>query len=229
MRYDGGKGQLYRQIINLIPPHRVYIETHLGGGAVLRYKRPAEINIGIDIDEKVVMDRKKDIELPGVVIINGDARSYLEHYQFQGDEFVYCDPPYLLETRRRGKMYRHEYTEQHHLDLLRVIKKLPCRIMISGYPHAIYDDNLSGWEKREYTVMTRAHTQATECLWTNYTEPRALHDYSFLGNTFREREKIKRKVHRWVNRLNSMNRLERAAILKAMCDEAAVTDKEGDV
>ena len=36
MTYPGGKGGngFYQKIINLIPPHDVYIETHLGGGAI---------------------------------------------------------------------------------------------------------------------------------------------------------------------------------------------------
>lgn len=50
VEYPGGKGNLYQQIINMIPPHRVYIETHLGGGAIMRHKRPARQNIGIDLD-----------------------------------------------------------------------------------------------------------------------------------------------------------------------------------
>jgi len=43
MRYDGGKGAMgcAQWIINQIPPHRVYIEPFLGGGAVLRLKAPA--------------------------------------------------------------------------------------------------------------------------------------------------------------------------------------------
>jgi len=35
MRYLGGKGKTYQRIINLMPPRRVYIETHLGGGGSL--------------------------------------------------------------------------------------------------------------------------------------------------------------------------------------------------
>jgi DNA adenine methylase len=43
VRYDGGKGAMgvAQWIINQIPPHRVYIEPFLGGGAVLRLKKPA--------------------------------------------------------------------------------------------------------------------------------------------------------------------------------------------
>src|SRR5882724_8925021 len=54
MRYPGGKSRCYQRLINLIPPHRVYMETHLGGGAVLRKKTPAEVNIGVDRDRTVI-------------------------------------------------------------------------------------------------------------------------------------------------------------------------------
>jgi len=56
LTYFGGKAQegVYQTIINQIPPHRIYIEPFLGGGAVMRYKRQAEKNIGIDIDKEVL-------------------------------------------------------------------------------------------------------------------------------------------------------------------------------
>jgi hypothetical protein len=34
-------------IISLMPPHETYIETHLGGGAIMRRRAAAAINIGI--------------------------------------------------------------------------------------------------------------------------------------------------------------------------------------
>ena len=39
MRYPGGKGGagVYQTIINNIPPHDTYIETHLGGGNILAF------------------------------------------------------------------------------------------------------------------------------------------------------------------------------------------------
>jgi hypothetical protein len=57
---------------------------------------------------------------------------------------------------------------------------------------------------------------ATEYVWFNYPEPVQLHDYSFLGSNFRERERIKRKKQRWVDRLKSMPMLERQALLNAI-------------
>jgi hypothetical protein len=64
--------------------------------------------------------------------------------------------------------------------------------------------------------MTRGGRTATEWLWYNYPEPVALHDYGFLGENFRERERIKRKKQRWTDRLRTMPILERRALLAAI-------------
>ena len=39
MNFAGGKGGTYQKNINLMPPHDVYIESYLGGGAIMRYKK----------------------------------------------------------------------------------------------------------------------------------------------------------------------------------------------
>ena len=59
MGYPGGKDAegVYQRIINLMPPHRVYIEPFVGGGAILRRKRPAESSTVIDQDEGVEIGR----------------------------------------------------------------------------------------------------------------------------------------------------------------------------
>ena len=49
-QYPGGKGRSFRTLINLMPPHDRYVETHVGGGAVLRHKLAAKKSIGIDLD-----------------------------------------------------------------------------------------------------------------------------------------------------------------------------------
>lgn len=56
MHYPGGKGGagVYHSLINLMPPHPAYIEPFVGGGAILRMKRPALVNIGVDLDKDVI-------------------------------------------------------------------------------------------------------------------------------------------------------------------------------
>ena len=50
----------------------------------------------------------------------------------------------------------------------------------------------------------------------NFAAPVELHDYRFLGETYREREYIKRQKGRWVARLEKMTPLKRQALLMAL-------------
>jgi Site-specific DNA methylase len=98
MGYPGGKGRLWREIVSLMPPHDTYIETHVGGGAIMRNKRPALCNIGVDIDPNVI--REAGVwNVPRLVLHNLDAITFLEGYPFRGGELVYADPPYVASTK----------------------------------------------------------------------------------------------------------------------------------
>ena len=57
---------------------------------------------------------------------------------------------------------------------------------------------------------------ATEWIWMNYPNLAYLHDYRYLGDDFREREKIKLKLKRWAARYKSMPALERQALLSTL-------------
>ena len=232
--YPGGKNAHYQKLINLMPPHRVYIETHLGSGAVMRNKRPASINYGIDLDKTVLTSTEaairhsiaanNDAEAQDSSIfefICGDALQWLQGYAatsgFTGNELVYCDPPYLRSSRKQSRrLYQYEYTDQQHIELLDYLCTLPCFVMISGYASDLYSQKLKDWHIFTYQAQTRSREPATEYVWMNYTQPIALHDYSYLGGNFRERERIKRKEARWVNRLQNLPILERQALLAAI-------------
>ena len=215
MKYLGGKGQTFQKLINLMPPHDVYIETHLGGGAVIRNKKPAKRNIGLEIDPKVI-EKWSEEEKRGLEIIQSDAVNYLKSYKFTDNDLIYCDPPYLRETRRRKrKFYKFEYSFEQHVELLEVIKTLPCMVMISGYESDLYKEMLKGWHIHTFQAKTSMGV-ATEWLWMNYPAPSQLHDYRFLGDNFRQRERLKKKKENWLSRLKSMPVLERQALLFAI-------------
>lgn len=215
MRYPGGKGTCFQQIINLMPPHQVYVETHAGGGAVLRNKRPARHNIALEIDEEAywkLAELQKDD--PYLTVLNHDALIFLNGLQVTDKVLIYADPPYLMSTRKGRSLYKHEYTEDQHIELLSLLKTMrPAKVMISGYWSELYEDMLFGWNQYQFDVMTRGGL-ATEYLWFNYPWPDKLHDYSHLGSTFRERERIKRKQKRWIANLKRMSALERNALIE---------------
>ena len=88
-------------------------------------------------------------------------------------------------------------------------------VMISGYKSQLYMDSLKGWNTHSFQSTTHNGT-ATEWIWMNYPPPEELHDYRYLGDNFRERERIKKKTKRWISRLKQMPVLERQALLSTI-------------
>jgi DNA adenine methylase len=235
MGYKGGKGQdgVYHRIINQIPPHSVFIECFFGHGAITKYKRPAACTIAIDVDASVIsrfeglyLSGDAGSRLPGSLAVCGDAISFLRSYDWKGGELVYADPPYLKRDidgspvrSWQGDIYKHEfYTIDQHTELLTVLKSLPCMVALSGYWSSLYESMLQGWRSISYQVGVQGGQSRTEWLWMNYAEPTALHDYRYLGENFREREKITRQKRRWRQRLQRMSSLQRYALLSSIAE-----------
>ncbi len=220
MAYPGGKGRLWQQIAALMPPHKTYIETHLGGGSVLRNKFPASTNIGIDVDPDVVRNAQ-NWNVKNFKLIQGDAIEFLSSYEFNGSELVYCDPPYPRVVRGGRKYYRYEETDEHHVNLIKQVKKIGSPVIVSGCSGTIYETELSDWLMVDVANTTRSGKK-WECLWLNYEPGPVRHDYTILGTNFRERERLRKRSERWVNRLEQMSEIERHVIVDAMLQSEAV-------
>lgn len=242
-----------QRIISLCPPHDVYIEPFLGAAAVMRAKRPAAVNIGLDLDPEapglawIACQRQTRAEAIACSSINGnggerrrtaadlvvhpgvtvsaattwiaevaDGLEYLRSYPFTGREVVFCDPPYLQATRTERRLYKWEWWTDKHRQLLQLLVTLPCHVMLSGYPSSLYREHLAGWNSVNYDAMTRGGTTRDEWLWFNFPKPLELHDYRYLGEGYRERERIKKKKKRWTEKLRKMPALERQALLAAL-------------
>lgn len=83
---------------------------------------------------------------------------------------IYADPPYLMETRG-GKQYRHEMSEQDHLELLDALKQHRGAVILSGYPSEMYQRELSGWSVIARKAYNQNSDQRTEVLWCNFQVP----------------------------------------------------------
>ena len=83
---------------------------------------------------------------------------------------IYADPPYLLSTRG-CKQYRHEMTEQDHVELLDALKQHRGTVILSGYPSEMYDRELAGWNRLTKKSYNQNADQRTEVLWCNFDIP----------------------------------------------------------
>ncbi|TNE80856.1 MAG: DNA adenine methylase [Bacteroidetes bacterium] len=221
--YPGGKEApgVYQTIINQIPPHVNYIEGFVGNGSVLRHKKPAQgLNLGIDISRNVI-GGWLDLNYPDFEFQLGSwfqfvtSQSFKKHLNHK-ETFMFLDPPYRFSSRKSGsKIYEHELTDSDHDYFLELVKQLDCKIAITHYPDSVYERELSDWRCIEFTSQTR-QGKATELLFMNYDSPVALHDYSHLGADYREREKIRKKINRWLASLDRMPKKESLAIISAI-------------
>lgn len=211
--YFGSKATsgLCQPIIALMPPHETYIESHLGGGAIMKRKLPALRNIGIDRNQRAL--EKFQCDYP-VELVHGCAHRFLADFDYRGRELVYCDPPYLHSTRTSDRRYRFEYEERDHIELLGLLKSLPCRVILSGYPSCLYDQELAGWRSLELQVMNQGGVR-TEKVWFNF-EPDRVHWARYAGKNHTDRQRIKRKAESWAERYRALPPGERQAVLAAV-------------
>lgn len=227
--YFGGKNGegVAQQIINQIRPHDVYMELFAGSGAVAQRKKPAKLKTIIaDLDERVYNAWiASTTDIPNCEVLHVCAITFLSAFWFDPSlrYCIYLDPPYPLKSRKSDReVYRYEMTDQQHYDLLAVVKSLPenVDVIISTYGNEIYTHALAGWRTHTFNAATRRGS-ATEYLFMNYINNEAyLHQYDFLGKDYIDRQRIKRKIDREVNKLVNLPAAERRAILSAVLDLA---------
>lgn len=104
--------------------------------------------------------------LAGVIIEHDDGLAVARRHDRE-DALLYLDPPYVLETRS-GSIFRHEMTDAEHHALLEGVRQLTGMVIISGYPHPLYDAVLVDWQRHERAARTDGSAgHATEVVWIN--------------------------------------------------------------
>lgn len=219
--YPGGKSGsgIFQRLINLIPRHRILVSAFAGHCGIVRNIRTAEHTIVIDKDPDVCQwwhDWSRTRQGRALEVRNECAISYLMWRPPKGETFVFCDPPYVLSKRAHGKQYAHELTDQQHHLLAALLANLneARGIMLCGYKSPLYR-RLKKWRSIDHRVPTRGGLQA-ERIWMNYPETNDLHDFRYIGDTRRERERIRRRQINWRKQLDKMDPKERAAMLEVL-------------
>lgn len=133
-------------------------------------ERAYSLNDWNELPERIVFaaERLKDAQIeckPALDVIG--------RFNFK-NALIYCDPPYLLETRF-GKQYKQEMTRQQHEELLEVLLKSRAKVLLSGYESDIYNDALRDWHKEKiYSAARNSSKKKQEVLWMNFEPMRQL-------------------------------------------------------
>lgn len=228
--YYGGKGMggVYQTIINHITPHDRYVEPFCGNASIFKKKELAISSLITDLDPLICNHINEHLEQKGYTLKNEEKQKWI--WEMQGKivtvmvidaievledvirfctrnsllkVFVHLDPPYMKETRRfQTNRYRFELDTNYHEKMLELCLKAPynCHILISCYDNKLYKKTLSDWHQHSFETKTRGKVKATETIYYNY-EVNQLHDYTYLGKDFREREQFKVVSQRAVNKI----------------------------
>lgn len=256
--YFGSKVKVAPRIVDLLPPHRGYVEPYAGSLSVLLAKMPAPFEVVNDIDQdlvtfwRVLRDQPEDLtrvcsltphsrvecaaawpvpddvtdlerarrvwvklsqgrggqlrasgwryhENPGgrsssmprtlagyvakmldlaerireVTLECRPALEVIDRYGQDPENLLYVDPPYLFDVRSKTGMYRHEMGRpEEHRELAAHLEACRAAVVVSGYPHPLYEELYDGWHRAELRAGTGQATakgwqERTEVLWSN--------------------------------------------------------------
>lgn len=109
--------------------------------------------------------------LRSVTIMNRCGIDVIRRFD-SAETLFYCDPPYHSQTRKGTADYQHEMSDEEHLELLKTLKSVKGKVMLSGYDNPLYQKHLTGWRRSERVQALRCSRdktqKRTESLWMNW-------------------------------------------------------------
>lgn len=206
--YTGNKHipGVYQKIINEIPKHDYYLEAFAGSGAIGKLLPVHTVKHFNDLNKEALDSITVS---PGSKVIKTllNVMDLLQLFERSGTEtFMFFDPPYLHSTRNSNKLYEWEMTESDHIQFISAVKKLKCNWMIIHPVCDLYEDefpsdySINGMSWRSIQIKIRYNTKTSiEKLYMNYPE-QLLQTNKYLGKDCWDRQRIKRKAQRFMNK-----------------------------
>lgn len=81
--------------------------------------------------------------------------------------FIFCDPPFLVETNNRKQMYESEMTTDDHIELSIALNNFSGKALITGYMNPLYKRLYAGWNLEKRKTATKSKKNI-EVIWKNY-------------------------------------------------------------
>ena len=100
-----------------------------------------------------------------VVVENMPALDLIERYDIE-DGLIYCDPPYVHDTRTLHQgTYFHEMTDDDHRELAEKLHQCKSYVVISGYPSGLYNELFGDWPQFSRKAHADKAAERTEVVW----------------------------------------------------------------
>ncbi|MDV7193359.1 DNA adenine methylase [Mycolicibacterium fortuitum] len=190
--YLAAKESLLDDLDDVERARLIWVKLSQGRGGTLQntawrhYVDPAGSSVGMPQYLNGYVDRMAACaeRLHHVSLESRPALDIIKQYGKVSTCCLYVDPPYLGSSRTRGGgTYRHEMRgHDEHLELLWELMGCQAAVVVSGYPSALYDDALAGWDRVAIETMTgqakSSNKARTEVLWSNreISDQRSLFD-----------------------------------------------------
>lgn len=222
--YPGNKAiyGTYHKIINEIPRHKIYIELFAGSGSICKLLHDdiipgdtVEIYLN-DIDSAVTAEYNFKVPVKVYNLNCFDIFKFNIFPMANTDTFIFMDPPYEHETRKNNtKIYTHEFTRDDHIKLLNTVRDLKCNWMLIHPDCKLYNEALEGFRKVQLKIRYNRKT-SIENLYMNYDTPDFLQTTKYIGVDCWDRQRIKRKSDRTIQKISSLPPGEKQFILSAI-------------
>jgi DNA adenine methylase len=109
-----------------------------------------------------------------VMVMSRDAADVIRRFDC-ADALIYCDPPYVLSTRKTGPKgdYQHEMSDADHERLALTLRGCQGKVIVSGYPSPLYARLYRGWrtaDREQCLSISRGKSgqKRTERVWMNF-------------------------------------------------------------
>ena len=219
MNYKGNKNidGVKQKILSLIPKHRVFIEGFAGGAGIAK-------NIYTGSETVILIEKNKkqcdilELDLPGSVVVNDCVFDFIENFKYiiNPNVVLFLDPPYIFSTRFNNSIfYDFELSDNDHVKLLLSILQLPCNVIIIHPVSSIYAKYLNFWYYKNVTIRYNKKN-SKEIIYYNFQDSIAKNDYSSHGENSTDRQRIKRKITRNIQKIENLNPVDKECLLNAI-------------
>ena len=136
------------------------------------YINPAGSSINMPEYLEAYVERMAAVakRLHAVSLENRPALDLIAAYGSHPNVLLYCDPPYLAETRSGVGYAREMAGADKHQELAEALRQCSASVVLSGYDSPLYAEMYAGWHRIEIVTgngQGGTYRRAVEVLWSN--------------------------------------------------------------